>query len=279
MSNERISVVARTPEGFLIQARDGRPTYTILESTNMATATVAPPVVSKAKRKKLRSNDRPIFILGAEGIVVSSINESGKIKPLGIINEAEFVEALAITPNFTSEFLHKNVLWYKKSTLNNVVTYDVVYQFDPQIITIKRKVNEQEVNRSISLPFVQFLYSFRMVENRPVTNKSFISCSPKSVSSVTDQLYSVPLHNIYPDGRICWGNGNSIDSAKMTPFEYGYKLSQRFFTSPFNTDLRPLPVSEITNYEDWENKTKANPSFIMSVGFNRVGTIQSLLGV
>lgn len=298
----RISAVTRTGDGFRFQNLETGQVYEMHEGIQMArvnqavaetarpntptVAEVTTPEVSKPKKvrkpTKVLSAVNTLFVIGPEGIIAAN-KKNGQIVPIGYIDPEDFYRCLTISPSLETEILTKNVIWYKKSTTAGLTVYNILMQFDPQVLSLKLRSNNDPsgyITKSLAMPYIQFLFTIKMVEGQAAIQKALIGCSTKPVKSLSDTLYQLPTNNIWPDGRICWGIGNSVPSEKLSPFEYSQKLVTKFFTSPFNNDLAPKAVDGIDGYEDWGTKTVANPLFVLTdVRYNVLGKIDTLFGL
>jgi hypothetical protein len=185
--------------------------------------------------------------------------------PIGDVKDL-FSENLQETP-----ILDKNCIYYSSSvdSKTGLKTYVLIYEFDPRSVVINFDDGTKKFKTfNIALPYVQFYLKISQDKNGnciPLSDETYISCTKRPIKALSDQVFSLPMNNIYAEeGNICWGY-NPIAKSK-DPFVMARTMCNNFFTIPFNDDLVPDP-SSIGGYAYWAAQTKANPMFILDANF------------
>lgn len=84
-------------------------------------------------------------------------------------------------------------------------------------------------------------------------NSYIFAIRGKRISFPTDELYSYPLPNIYPDGRICWGD---VSLGEIMSLSASEGILSSFFNNNFNNDLFYSRLSAECPYADKHHETK-----------------------
>jgi hypothetical protein len=96
---------------------------------------------------------------------------------------------------------------------------------------------------NINIPWTVWFFSGFEKDHLPSVK---VFCRPSPLNSFSDQLYALPVTNIYPDASICWGSFHPInDPEKYNNFSaFVLDAINGFWTDTFNNDLTTM----ITEY-------------------------------
>lgn len=134
--------------------------------------------------------------------------------------------------------------------------------------------------RKLTIPFPNCVLVCK-VSNKRIRNV-WVFSSVNKISTLNDGLCCFPFGNIYEDGHVCWGSGNTLPEIN-SPLDL-VAVSALFFDSPFNGDLThrklfnsPTDVLinnfwELVNYLD--GKTFFPPAMLYSASKSLNSVIQ-----
>lgn len=146
-----------------------------------------------------------------------------------------------------------------------------------------RVINFLGTSYRISLPFVQFFMNFQILANNYDLNRVQIGCTTKSVTSLSDQIYRLPMPN--NGSQLCFG-----DILRQNPaIQRGTDITQKcnsfidaFWQSEFNTDIADFCATWCRNnfnggaithsnyeldlknlFKIWQTKSASDPLFVL----------------
>jgi len=133
-----------------------------------------------------------------------------------------------------------------------------IFELTPRVIDINYSGHGQGPSsvHTISLPFM--FMSVVMVDNMIQEGGVRICCTHKRLESLDDQIYRIPLPNIYDSGQgyVCLG---SMTIDPNTPdIQKARAVFDTFFLSNFNDDLSIGWPEEFTTIAGWEALTRKN---------------------
>lgn len=220
-----------------------------------------------------------VYVVNKYGVVVCNATDN-KVSPIGTITPDDFIEALQKRTSVNTGILPKDCLYMESKVITPDNTkYLFIFEFEPKTIPYLFG----KITKNIALPYVQFYIRCEALNGKYIVSDSRISCSNRPVFDNTTTTYSLPLHNIWEDGRICWGRGGAITQQKdETIGQFARRVALNFFVMPATNELGPNWPTEFSNYDEWESLTKANPQFILKTKFRgseAFGRIVDKLGI
>lgn len=241
---------------------------------------------SSIKKKKVLSSkpeDR-VYVIDETGVMVLNRDAKNKLIPEGIIDPESFFAGFVSDKPVNTGFLAPNVRYYERltNTKKNAVNHIFMFEFEPRMASIIFHFREdyqtdngvhEEKNFDIALPYLQYFIALNEVQNKLVINyDGYLTCTNKSVTSLADSLFQLPINNIDVYGHICWGTSKAITHKPgESPSQLAYRACQTFFTTPFNNHLPPRAIVEWPNYETWATKSKADPGIALKTKYNALG--------
>lgn len=257
------------------------------------TATNTTEKKTRVKRVKVTTLDpnKRIYILSREGALILDRDDQDNCTPVGIVEPASVLSAIAVDKPLESGIMAKNVLWFNRTEVNGSQTkYRIAYQFDPAIYDIKYKPIDHAPDfkvYNIALPFVQFYCTINKIDGKLSAGATtYLSCTPKGINKIDDEIFHLAINNVSSSsGSICWGWNNAMGQINHdNPFLYGQQLFTNFFSSFFNNHLGQTYPIELRDpagienaYEVWHRKTQEDPSFILRVKYQSLGRFSQML--
>jgi len=112
---------------------------------------------------------------------------------------------------------------------------------------------------NINVPWTVWFFEFS-----DGINKSFNSASVfarnSALTSMDDELFYLPITNLFPDGKVCWGSSHPTRSSHSTLSSYIMHSINVFWTDDFNNDLTSCMdvyggYTCDQMFESWSHKT------------------------
>jgi len=183
------------------------------------------------------------------------------------ISLQDFYNLSAKNANFSTGLMSRNCRYYERTQDKEIF----VIEDCPMIRTIRAVNAKGKISEySISLPWIIYIF----IKRQHRISEFYIFCSKKQISSLKDMLFEIPLTNVDKNGSVCLGN---IEKKKQKP----EIIIKEFWQSTFNLDYLPEWFKNkkggIKSYRHWSNMTKKDSSFILSVRFTKIKTLEKTI--
>ncbi len=163
-----------------------------------------------------------ILIIG-NVVSLRSVSETKKI------STEEFYESLSQCVGMMTPFLPPAVVFY--AARENVSVYVTHHQ--PQMRDVKVKYSDDnEEEFEIKLPHLYFFHKYQY----SAFDDLFVFAAKEQVYSVADNLFRIPLKNLYVDGRVCLGDDLKFNLEGRMSGKIA-RVENYFWNSVFNSDL------------------------------------------
>jgi len=137
--------------------------------------------------------------------------------------------------------------------------------------------SEREFLFNINIPWTVWFFEFADGLNNSFTSTSVFARN-SALSSMDDRLYSLPVANLYEDGKICWGNSRPKRFEHNTLSSYIMHSINVFWTDDFNNDLTSCMydsgIPEFNSYGNcdqiFESWSHLSMEEVLNIDFNNV---------
>ncbi|MFH1405123.1 MAG: hypothetical protein ABIH21_03440 [Patescibacteria group bacterium] len=183
----------------------------------------------------------------------------------------------------------------------------VVYEEEPQLHTIEvdMEVIEDKGSFLLAFPFMVYVIVLDVSRKRMFKYKE-MSCffRPSAIASLDNYLFYPSLPNLYAGdgagdgdgsilgaGEVCMGDIQEQIACSADIGEVIRDAVLHFWSAEFNTDITgvldyyrgfpkdPFYDKRLSSFKQWEQASKAEESFILSVRMMRVGKMRKVLQV
>lgn len=190
----------------------------------------------------------------------------------------EWLEVMKSQSSISTGLMPRDCIFHFRAPAdgNGKVRSVYVLEKEPKIIQITFKKggrgSDSQIKRyRISLPFC--LFFIPVIQG--IAQELYVCCSKKKIVTVNDEVFVLPLPNMYDGGhgQLCTGGSGGMKMPKGKPLHIGLNsLVKDFFTSEFNRDLSfELPgifanvdPNNNPDFTKWEELTKENPLVAIS---------------
>lgn len=115
---------------------------------------------------------------------------------------------------------------------------------------------EREFLFNINIPWTVWFFEFADGLNNSFSSVSVFARN-SALTSMDDELFTLPVSNIYDDGKICWGNSRPARFKHNTLSSYIMHSINVFWTDDFNNDLTSCMydhnIAELGTFIDCES--------------------------
>lgn len=142
----------------------------------------------------------------------------------------------------------------------------------------------------ISLPYIQYFINFISDGSNDRFNSMFMTCTTKSLTSLNDTVYKLPLPNVNTNGSVCVGNMATGSSNGSNLVDKINSIITGFWQSNFNFDLSDSMIEfwnsnfPSTNeslyfrrFPDWVAKSNEDSLFGLKATYHPIGIARNLI--
>lgn len=162
------------------------------------------------------------IIISGDLVSLRSVSEVRKI------STSDFYASVSLAAGMMTPILPQPVIFYAaKESRNVLVTHSA-----PQLRTLKVRYDSDEYEYTVRLPHVYFfhLYHYSAFEDL------YVFGAKSQIQTLNEQLYLLPLKNLYSDCRVCLGRGLKFDMEGRLSGKIA-RVENHFWNSVFNSDL------------------------------------------
>lgn len=188
--------------------------------------------------------------------------ESSKIGSIQVYDENDFLKTIDLT-NLSSDvgFMSPAVRYIDLA--NRFIVFESVPTYKKISVSNVSRANVREANTktyNIAVPWQIYLAYFDVKMNL-IHLKAYYSKGP--IENFNHKLYSIPLYNVYGNGRICLPKHGLKKSDKKKDYsELIVNSIQDFWMGSFNTDLW-----DNLNHSSIRKLWDSNQKFLKELGF------------
>jgi len=235
-----------------------------------------------------------LFLISTDGVLVMQKNcNKGEVKPHGFISSLEFADKFKESNKWSTGLLAPNTV-YAEQYPHKSQTYNInVIQLPPSYLTFKyidkRQAKYVTNTYRVFLPYVVSVVCSTQVDGKLILSPGWdgfrIFARNEPLSSLEDNVYSLPLPNIYLDGKVCWGHTKSLQEIpNESPSNHANRVTKYFLSTTYTDHLDPTrPYQFLESYNRytwfsfWEEISKTDPNQILTWQFYKTGKIKDII--
>lgn len=174
-----------------------------------------------------------LFLVNNYQTILLEEKDSGNVLPKGICNTEDFLISLSEYVPQKTPILSNNVIAYKREISYQKLYHKYLYEVHPHVRQIGK---DNDVGRISQYNFLcPYLYFIFNINSYNVIISCKLYASNTKIKSYNDMVYSSYFNNVDANGKICWGDDNTLSTNENHSESMSCAVNL-FLDSPFNSD-------------------------------------------